>query len=407
MQKGALIFPLFFFCLLMLIPMDVSQAQTNQFDYERAIRAIDMEAIKAHVLFFSSLGTRATGYRGNEEASQYIYKRFLEYGLVNVSFHEFPVVDAIDYGSNITIMSSGETLQIYPLLPNLVATSSTPPEGITGSLIYVGRGELSEFNGKPVIGSIVLMDYNSDDNWLNAAKLGARAVIFLHPERLLPQQSFYRAEKYLALTPLSFPRFYADRETSARLLQNLNQTVLLRASQVWKRMTGRNVIGIVRGTEKPNQYVALTSYYDSYSLCPSIAPGAQEAIGVSVLLEMAKYLSKNPPRYSVLFIAFGGHHQTLAGSTWYVHDFLFPGVDPWWSSFGDRVLWQLNLDLSTSSKTVYLTGVPAPYTAGYFKVEYYPMEPYFTKQLERINQRKPMGRTYDVLLWLAQSGAPM
>jgi hypothetical protein len=39
---------------------------------------------------------------------------------------------------------------------------------LRGHLIYAGIGRLESFNGKKVMGSIALMEFNSSTDWLNA-----------------------------------------------------------------------------------------------------------------------------------------------------------------------------------------------------------------------------------------------
>ena len=70
----------------------------------------------------------------------------------NVSYHEWWYPIAIDHGANITVLSTGETFTIFPMKPNLGAPSTTPPEGITGKLIYAGKGRLSDYDGLKVDG---------------------------------------------------------------------------------------------------------------------------------------------------------------------------------------------------------------------------------------------------------------
>ena len=92
------------------------------------------------------------------------------------------VVARLPYGVSDVVtaeLPDGTPFRIYPLWPNHVATPTVPSAGIQGNLIYVGDGELERFDGKTVENSIVLMDFNSADNWLEAGMLGAVAVIFV------------------------------------------------------------------------------------------------------------------------------------------------------------------------------------------------------------------------------------
>jgi len=349
-------------------------SSVSETDYPNLIKSLDMAEVGRHAEYLAGLGTRATGYPGNDLAAQYVYNEFVKYGLVNVTFYEFPVVDCIDHGANITV--AGQVIRIYPLRPNLVCPSTTTPEGLTGRLIYAGQGHLEDFDGSEVNGSIVLMDWYTKDRWINAAKFGAKAVIFIPPIQILSSQWELTAGaaaglKYLADVPLNFPRFYVERAGALTLKQHLGENVRILSNQTWEQLTGRNVMGFLPGTDY-DKIVVLSSYYDSCSVAPSFAPGAQEALGVAGLLELAKYLSNNRPKLSVLFIAFGCHHQALTGATMFVNDYLGPlrkdsGL-PYTGSgdaFGKRFVVQLNLDLSTGSNAIFFTAKSMVWGAQY------------------------------------------
>jgi hypothetical protein len=67
-----------------------------------------------------------------------------------------------------------------------------------GPVIYVGPGELSDFNGKEVAGTIILMELDSGKNWLNAATLGAKALIYV--DRGSTPRTLY--EEKIELSPI-------------------------------------------------------------------------------------------------------------------------------------------------------------------------------------------------------------
>ena len=71
----------------------------------------------------------------------------------------------------------GRRMALHPLQANAISPGTVAPEGLSGPLIYAGTGQLDEFNGRAVSGAIVLMEMNSGRNWINAANLGARALI--------------------------------------------------------------------------------------------------------------------------------------------------------------------------------------------------------------------------------------
>jgi cell division protein FtsL len=55
------------------------------------------------------------------------------------------------------------------------------------------------------------------------------------------------------------------------------------------------------------------AFYDSTATVAGLSPGADEAVGIATLLELARFLKEQPPKRSVMLIASSGHAQTLAG----------------------------------------------------------------------------------------------
>jgi len=339
-----------------------------ELNYHNLSDAVDITEVKRHMEFFSSLGTRATGYLGNLLAAQYIREKFVEYGLKNVTVHYFNVTDCIDYGANITLMNENLTLRLYPLLPNLVCPSTTPPEGITGKIIYAGEGYIEDFKfgalaaNTSMEGNIVLLDWNTRNRWINAARLGAEAVIFLPPPPNIPESymiSGYGSfrygwfEKYLPNIPFNFPRFYANGTDAEILLKHQGEEVRIVSTQRWRNLVGQNIIGFVEGKNK-DFTVLISSYYDSCAITPSLAPGAQEATGISYLLELARYLAKpeNKPENSIIFVAFGGHGQSLTGSHSFIRDYRSFQRKPELKSIGEKIWLHINLDLSTGTDII-------------------------------------------------------
>lgn len=100
-----------------------------------------------------------------------------------------------------------------------------------------------------------------------------------------------------------------------------------------------NVCAIVKGTAVPDSFLVLTAHYDHLGGMGDKVyfPGANDnASGVALLLEMAKYYAQHPPKYSVVFIAFAAEEIGLEGSKYFVAH----------SSISlDKIKFLLNLDL--------------------------------------------------------------
>ncbi len=255
---------------------------------------------------------RSTGSEGAQKTADFILKTLTEYGLDDVGAQEFDAPVPTAEFSFIEI--EGKTLELHSWGPNLVYLSNTPAGGIRGPLIYVGNGGIADFDSKPVPGSIVLMDMNSGGNWLNAASFGAAAVIFIGSP-----DSF--REEYIqknTTAPVAFPRYWATPETGQMLKEACNKSIeaVLKSKNSWRTKTVRNCYGFLRGKDPKlrNELVILEAFYDVHPLVIGLAPGADETISASVLLTVAKTLSRNQPDRSVLFIFCGGNREEQAGA---------------------------------------------------------------------------------------------
>ncbi len=299
---------------------------------EKVANLISEEGITEHVKYLASLGSRIPGYPGSNSATFYILKVFKEAGLSEIKEENFPVTVPVDKGASLTIIKTDKEIKIYSLWPNLVRTTSLPEGGIEGNLVYGGKGNLSELKGKEIEGNIILLDFNSGSNWVQLSSLGAKAIIFIEPSSTIRSQ----AERKFLKIPLNLPRFWIKKADAEPLLKEINShphllpgaslpsmgrieergkensyaiKVRLKAKMEWQKVPGTNILGWVEGTdsELKKEIVVLESYYDSISVVPSLAPGAENACGVTALLELARFFGRNPPKRTVLFLATSTH----------------------------------------------------------------------------------------------------
>jgi hypothetical protein len=296
----------------------------QEFDFNEIISRLDYGSIVRHVQALSSYGSRVTGYDGYYKALNYITNYFVHIlGKENVILQNYTVVAPKDLGTKITVIKNGKvlkTLDAYCVWPNYIQTWKV--SGLRGRLIYAKSGDLRDFNGLQVNGSIVLMDFNSGDNWVNAARLGAKAVIFTEPSGTTRWEAM---AKFLNV-PLYFPRFYVRKEDSDFLLNVSKEEgveVVIDSEFKWEKVTAANVIGIINGTRYPDEIIVVAAHFDAWSVVPKLAPGADEAVSVASLLELARYFSENRPLRTVYFVALSGHWQALAGAREFVEKFFF------------------------------------------------------------------------------------
>ena len=298
-----------------------------------AVEKIDREAIKRHMAAFAAMPTssprksRMSGTRGNVEAKDYIVKQLSEMGL-DPKEDTLKVVVPIEKLATMTALSSDKkTFNLAAVWPNKVKTCSLPKEGLRGRLIDGGQGELHEYNGKPMAGSIVMLGFGSGMNYFNARTLGASCILFYDDGNVEAGQA---VDKFIEV-PADIPRFWVDKADVPQLkeLAAGKTEVQIKAHVVWEERNTSNIYACLegaddfmppRGDEEPrkwkDQIVVIEAYYDSISVVPELAPGADAASGIATMLELAKFLTTvYPPKYSILFVATSGHFQGMSGAS--------------------------------------------------------------------------------------------
>ena len=170
-------------------------------------------------------------------------------------------------------------------------------------------------------GSIVLADFNSGTKWINGSMLGAKAVIFIEPDVTMRGE----AENKFLTVPANIPRFWigkSDGEQLKRLISSANQSgdnleVRLSGKIKWEKKVGQNIRGFLPGSDPQlkDEMIVISAYYDSMSVVPSMAPGAEPTSGIATLMELARIFRSQAfrPGRSVLFVATDAHFQGLSG----------------------------------------------------------------------------------------------
>ncbi|MCC6805554.1 MAG: M20/M25/M40 family metallo-hydrolase [Anaerolineae bacterium] len=93
--------------------------------------------------------------------------------------------------------------------------------------------------------------------------------------------------------------------------------------------TGKNVIGVLAGTDVGGGVIILGAHYDSISYnfndSAAFAPGANDnASGIAALLEVARIMSQRRHRATIMFVAFSAEEIQRLGSIAFVEDYLRP-----------------------------------------------------------------------------------
>ncbi len=212
----------------------------------------------------------------------------------------------------------------------------TPVGGIETNLVDVGYGSESDFAraGSAVKGAILLVHSDIGSTWADlfneylrppeiidqALKGGASAILWMGArERLL----LYRHTNALTGAIDKIPQAIVAREDAMRL----GRTVAAYPGKVRVRFTmpnkvggpveQENVVGEIRGYEKPDEVVILGAHLDSWEL----GTGALDnGCNAALVIEAARAIKATGllPRRTIRFVLFSGEEQGTIGSHEYV-----------------------------------------------------------------------------------------
>lgn len=123
-----------------------------------------------------------------------------------------------------------------------------------------------------------------------------------------------------------------------------------------KTYIATNVLGWIKGTEKPDSYIVMSAHYDHEGIVNgAIFNGADDnASGVCALFALAEYFKKHPPKHSVILAAFDAEEMGLKGSKFFVENSKVPLR---------KIKLNLNMDMISRSDTNELFVVGTRYHA--------------------------------------------
>ncbi|WP_081159972.1 M28 family peptidase [Niastella populi] len=115
---------------------------------------------------------------------------------------------------------------------------------------------------------------------------------------------------------------------------------------------GTNIIGVIKGSQFADNYIAITAHYDHLGTRNGdIYYGADDnASGTAALLAMAAYFKQHPPKHSLILVSFDAEEKGLVGSKYFVANCPVP-----LNAIGLNV----NMDMISrnDSNEIYATGI--------------------------------------------------
>lgn len=345
------------------------------------------EAYIDHVKFLASdaLEGRRPGTEGIEKAATYIAYKFMSYGLEpggvdHTYFQPFEVKSGKTFQpAAASLRFSGIDREWQPRR-DFIPLPFTKPEDFEGPLAFAGYGisakdhDYDDYAEFDPAGKVLLMfryEPKADDPKAEfggenasshamfvkkanvAAEKGAKAILIVDPPSRNPDRNeLYEFTARESNNSYRLPLVHVSRELAEALLsyaempdlatleQRLTEErkplsqdmklVLVTARLGVKYIQTRNVIGLLRGAEAPDEYIVVGGHYDHLGRGrrqfesgggeAEIHNGADDnASGTSGVLELARIISAGPrPRRSILFMAFAAEEMGLLGSAHYV-----------------------------------------------------------------------------------------
>lgn len=133
---------------------------------------------------------------------------------------------------------------------------------------------------------------------------------------------------------LDFNQLKAQAQQRGFRAVSMNLRGAMRLETQIETRTTSNVVGVLPGTERPNETIIYTAHWDHLGRCPpvdgdDICNGAfDNATGASALIELARrFRAEGRPDRSVAFIALTAEEQGLLGALYYMQHPLFAPRD--------------------------------------------------------------------------------
>ena len=279
------------------------------------------------------IGGRVSGSSEYAKAVAWGIESFRAAG-VDVHTETFSLPAAWSEGASRLELSGPETFKVSFVSGAL--SPATPEGGIEAPLVNVGYGTEQEFAKAEtgVKGAILVVNSDIGSTWadlfneyLRPPSIIARAIsggalaILWTGER--ERKLLYRHTNTSDGKAEKIPQAILAREDAMRLQRAVDtfpgkmRARLVLPNKISGPVDQENVVGEIRGYEKPDEIVLLAAHLDSWEL----GTGALDnGCNAAMVIEAARAIKASGllPRRTIRFILFGGEEQGMMGSWGYV-----------------------------------------------------------------------------------------
>jgi len=193
-------------------------------------------------------------------------------------------------------------------------SQNTPPEGVTGEIIYIGAGDLDNV-GPEIRGKIALvlggLRGEAHDRAMRMQPLG---IITIMNELATPPIRVEQLPEVRAKVG-AVPEVMVAHAQGLRLVREGARQARIRTQAPEAESTSQNVIGELTGTVYPDEIIVVGGHYDS-SL--GIQGASDNAGGTAVVMELARVFVGRGSQRTLRFVAWGAEELGLRGSVHYI-----------------------------------------------------------------------------------------
>lgn len=278
--------------------------------------AVDLEYAVAIARQVAKYGTYERGFRpaGSDAARRcalFLEAEMRRIGVPDVKLHEYPL-DGWDF-AGARVEAEG-----WPAVEAVAygGAAGTPLEGISGELVDCGNGTLADYTRVDVRGKIALIEMDLDAvNWpgtalLEAAHHGAAGVVCWPANHYAMTPGALHCHDLQVSSPT--PMLNVSREDGRRL-REAKRARMFSTARTLPGATGRNVVGLMPGTEFPDEVVIIGDHFDAW-----FDGFMDDAVGVGAVLALAKAIvdSGYQPRRTLAFVLHDAEEYGQADSPW-------------------------------------------------------------------------------------------
>ncbi|WP_299534438.1 M28 family peptidase [Ulvibacterium sp.] len=354
-----------------------STLEINSISFAETITEAEL---KEHLYTYASdeFEGRETGRPGQKKAVEYLKTEYTKLGIPAAKgdgsyFQDVPLeITQLPTGS--VVLNSQE----YPIGTHILTFNAA--DGSHAEIVYAGYGieeeQYSDYDGLDVAGKMVLVKSGEPKNrdgsytisgtkeksiWSNlseslgkrmklASDKGAKGILYYDPGNFSRFKSQFRYMKnndngrmgLRSNADQAFLKFFINTDFAKVLFpeienESTSKTIPVQLEFKVKSqneiINSENVIAILKGSEKPDEYVIISSHLDHIGVAPDgdINNGADDdGSGTVAMLEIAEAFKKAAdvgmgPKRSIVFLHVTGEEKGLLGSLYYT-DFepIFP-----------------------------------------------------------------------------------